>query len=365
MTLPDGRSGCPSPAGGDREPERVQVRFTVVVRQAAGVVLVALLVGACGSTSSSGAVPSPRPPGTAITDGFVVAPGSKLVGPVFSYPWTETRDATSRAILTVDRDPVQVYDEYVAQARRQGILIRGSGTTDVDGLDTCTLLGADGSPVRPTSPTPPGSAKATTPPARVGRDTDAPTPTFTAAPLTFPGSGAAARLTCVGGGRRAGADPPVTAGVQMSWGGSSHHVVVSVGPNVVLRLNDLGDERATPPTHLPKVADADLATAPGESFGQRNDAFEDGYRRLSLVSGSQVAAEVGGFTVLHVDGDARAVMEGYAAQLGKGGHVPAVLEQPTTRGKVLTVANSPSGGGSAYLLTDPSRRWILVETSSD
>ncbi len=333
-----------------------------MVRQAAGAVLVALLVGACSSSSGGAAVPPPRPPGTALADGFVVAAGSKLIGPVFSYPSTESRGVTSRAVLTIDRDPVQVYDEYVAQAREQGILIRGSGTTDVDGLDTCMLLLPDGSVVRPTSPAPPGSAAATAPSAR---STDDPTPTYTAAPLTFPGSGAATRLECVGGGRRAGADPPVTAGVKMTWGGSSHHAVLSVGPNIVLRFNDLGDARATPPARLPKVSDADLATEPGESFGPSNNAFEDGYKRFSLVAGSRVAAEVNGFTVLSIDGDAREVMKGYAAQLGQGGRAPQVLEQPTDRGKVLTVANSPEGGGSAYLLTDPSKHWLLIETSSD
>jgi hypothetical protein len=245
-------------------------------------------------------------------------------------------------------------------------MIRGSGTTDTDGLDTCTLLLPDGSAARPTPPAPPGSDKATTPPLRVGRSSapDAPTPTYTAAPLTFPGSEAATRLDCIGGGRRAGADP-VTAGVQMSWGGSSRHAVLSVGPNIVLRFNDLGDARATPPARLPTVSDADLATEAGESFGRRNNAFDDGYRRLSLEDGSRVAAEVDGYTVLHIDGDARAVMKGYAAQLGTGGRAPAVLEHSTRRGKVLTVANSPDDGGSAFLLTDPSRQWLLIATSSD
>lgn len=334
-----------------------------MVRQAAGVVLLALIAGACSSSSSTGAVPPPRPPGTALTDGFVVAEGSKLVGPVFSYPDGEQRGVASRAILTIDRDPVQVYDEYVAQARRQGILIRGSGTTDVDGLDTCMLLLPDGSSARRAAP---GTVKAETPPLSSGTTgaPDTPTPTFTAAPLTFPGSGAATRLDCIGGGRRSGADP-VTAGVQLSWGGSSHHAVLSVGSNIVLRLNDLGDARAVPPTRLPTVSDADLATEPGESFGKKNDAFDDGYRRFSLEDGSRVAAEVDGFTVLRIDGDPRAVMEGFAAQLGGSGRAPAVREQSTRRGKVLTVESSPSGGGAAFLLTDPSGHWLLIETSSD
>jgi hypothetical protein len=91
-----------------------------MLRRAAAVIVLVVAVAACTSNRES-TVPPPRPPGTPLFDGFAVAPGSRLMGPVFI-------DAgQSIAVLTVDSDPVRVYDEYAAQARRLGLPVHASG----------------------------------------------------------------------------------------------------------------------------------------------------------------------------------------------------------------------------------------------
>lgn len=146
--------------------------------------------------------------------------------------------------------------------------------------------------------------------------------------------------------------------------------MLSVGAQPWYQPQALGDARVPTPTQLPRVAAHD-ATQPGEAFGTKNDAFDAGYRRFTLAAGSRVVAELPDMTLLSLDGNAHDVLREYARQLGQGGEpaegraTPPVNEAHTSRGTVLTVENDPIGGGSARLLTDPSRRWLLITTSSD
>ena len=266
-----------------------------------------------------------RPPGTELTNGLVVASGSRLVGAVFYYPASEGVGLAARAVVSIERDPVGVYDEYVAQARRLGFLIGGSGTKG-----TCGLVFSD-SPVT--------------------------------VPLSSPDPSTPLRLTCAGRGQRL--SEPETLLAEMTWGGSSRHAVLSVGPADPIRDPDLGETRAATPSPLPKVSDAPLATEPGTPFGTRNNAFNAGYRRFKLGAGSRVAAELDNLTVLFIDGDARAVMRGYAGQLGGGRDQPKVERERTSHGDVLFLSHEPIGGGSATLFTDPTGKWLLIGTSSD
>lgn len=291
--------------------------------------MLALLLTGCDSSGDELGVPVPQPPGTALTDGLVVAPGRHLIGPVFRYPDAASRGVQTRAIAGIDRDPVRVYDEYVAQARRLGIMIRGSGT-DLSGLRTCALV----------------------------------FPESTNAPLDSPDASDASRLRCQGAAIRPGADE-TTVAVEVAWGGRNRHAVISTDTSFPLVIDDAGDERAMTPAHLPRLEDTPLATRPGTPFGTRNNGFDSGYRRFILEPGSRVVAETDTFSLSYIDGDERSVVQAYANQLGSGGSAPEVREEPTSGGDVLVVENGPLGGGAAYLLTDPGGRWLLIETSSD
>lgn len=305
-----------------------------MARRTLRVVFVVLLFTAC-SSSGEDAPSVESPPGTRLHAGFVVAKGSRLVGPVFSIP-SDGFGPSWVALMNIERDPLAVYDGYVAQARRLGIPLPGSGTSPpYETPATCHLVVDDHwAPVGTTEPA------------------------------------TADSVTCLGTGLLREGKGSVL--LQSTWGGASHHAMLEIFADPIMGSgrDDLGTERAAALVPLPKVADGLSASKPGEPFGLSNDAFEAGYRRFTLEAGSRVVADVTGLTdanviVLRVDGDAQRVMAGYARQLGKGGTTPRVRHERTPDGEVLAVDNSPEGGGAASLITDPTGRWLLIRANSD
>ncbi len=263
--------------------------------------------------------------GSALAYGFVVPAGARLVGPVFSIPGRQGEHEL--AVMTIEDDPIGVYDRFVHQARRRDITLPGSGA------NACELgIGA-------------GSyAVGTADPKR------------------------ASWLSCSGTAGIPGRGVSVT--VQTRWGGPSHHAVVEFQPGE--SAPDRGARRAARMSSLPRVTKRRLAVAPGTEFGEENNGFNRDYRRFTLEPGSTVAADaaqVGRYdntVVLRIHGDAEPVMRRYAHQLGIGpGPTPPVRHVRTSKGEVLTVENSPQGGGAALLITDPTRHWLLIRTVSD
>lgn len=306
-----------------------------MLRRALGVVFVVLLFTGC-SSSSDDVVRVESPPGTRLHAGFVVAPGSRLIGPVFVFSIDNGLGPSWLALMDIRRDPLAVYDDYVAQGRRLGIPLPGSGTSARFAAPaTCHLVVKDHwAPVGTTDPA------------------------------------TADSVACYGAGLLREDKGSVV--LQSTWGGASHHAMLEIFQSPVEGegLADLGTERAAKLVPLPQVADRPLVSEPGAPFGIAHNAFEVGYRRFTLEPGSHIVADVTGMTdglvvVLRVDGDAQKVLAGYARQLGKGGTTPRVRRERTPDGEVFAVDNSPEGGGHASLLTDPTGRWLLIRANSD
>jgi hypothetical protein len=304
----------------------------VIWRSRAFVVVTVLLAG-CASTTGD-ATSTHDAPGTKLSAGYVVPSGSPLVGPVF--PIAAASGTGSLALIDIERDPLGVYDDLVAQGRKAGTPLPGSGTAaPYEGPHTCHL------------------------------DVDnhwAPIGPFDAA--------AATSVDCYGAGVLPDGAGSVV--VQTSWGGSAHHALLETSDNPIAGggRDDLGDARAPELVPLPKVADRPLVSEPGKPFGTSHNGFEAGYRQFTLEPGSRVVADVDGFTqgvfvVLRIDGDTRAVVTRYARQIGDGGTTPRVREVATPGGHILSVVNSPEGGGAVFLDTDPSGRWLLIRANSD
>jgi hypothetical protein len=335
----------------------------MVIPGRAVVALGALLVlAACTSSSSSktvGSVPAPKGAGTPLFDGFEVAPGSRLVGPVFTTPRGNGFGEASTAVVTVDRDPVGVYDSYAQQARRAGFPMPGSAVIRPYGPPTCGFMFEAFGPVAIGSPD-----RMSPSPGRSITDPAAPpgTTMSTVAPVVVASPPDATALRCGASVGRAGGSP--TAAIDLRWGGTERHAVIGSGPGLELS-DDAPDTRVPTPSPLPPLRPVQLASRPGQAFGSRNNAFNSGYRRFGLESGSRVVAELPDRSLLFLDGDAHEVLEGYARQLGRGGEIPPVERKRTSKGDVLVVENGPLGGGGALLLTDPSSRWLMVYATSD
>jgi hypothetical protein len=273
-----------------------------------------------------------------LLDGFEVAAGSRLVGPVF----VDRRDGRESwtAVLEIADDPVGVYDRYAEQARALDIPVPASTAIIAGQYGVCSLaVGAGSVPL-------------------IGHD-----------------AASAQWLECQSGGLKG--DDSLAVSLHVVWGRTAHHAVITVDHDAV-RLPSAArtapSERAPRPARLPPMTPAQNATKPGTPFGAENNPFEAGYRRFRLVEGSTVASDAPfllATTVLHVDGEARAVMESYADQLGGRSemtgkeHTPEVETIHTSRGDILMVENSPLGGGYARLLTDPTGEWISVTTTGD
>ncbi len=179
---------------------------------------------------------------------------------------------------------------------------------------------------------------------------------------------AAEWLQCIGRGDLAREGRSVT--IETVWGGPSHHAVINVMRDPAGPSPFVGTSRAHPGESFPRVKDRSTMTRVGAPFGGLNNGFEAGYRRFRLVAGSRVVADFVYTSyqvtvVLRVDGDAARVMTAYARQLGRGGKTPVVQTTATPEGSILMVESAPLGGGGATLVTDPTRRWILIRASSD
>ena len=315
--------------------------------------------------------PTLLPPGTVLPDGFVVAPGTRLIGAAFPSTYAKVG---WEALLLIDRDqdPIEVYDAYVQQARDLGLLLPGSGGGGDPVASTCHFL--QGKNLQEMSP-------------------------YAAATDTADVIECRSYTTRIDSPELA-----TTANLAVRWGqqdGSSYpparHVYLSVShdpPDVIEKYDWETDEEfnqrrleeeAMPvpvdagfvqagPHRVPAIAHRRLVQKPGTPFGAKNNAFAAGYRRFHLEPGSRLAApeafnieEYDFIAVLQVEGDPMTVMKGYARQLGV--EVQTLTDSPLTPGTpaqpVLFIANEPEGGGYGTLMTDPSGKWIMVKTQSD
>jgi hypothetical protein len=82
-----------------------------------------------------------RAPGSAIGNGFVVAPGSHLLGAAFSQEAASTR--TWVAVVLVTGEPERVMGSYVSQADKLGVALRPSCENQTQDV-TCWASGTSG-----------------------------------------------------------------------------------------------------------------------------------------------------------------------------------------------------------------------------
>jgi hypothetical protein len=319
------------------------------------------------------------PPGTVLPDGFVVAPGTRLIGAAFPSSYA---NVGWEALLLIDRDqdPIEVYDAYVQQARDLGLLLPGSGV--VEGTD------GGGNPLgSPCTFSRGENLQELSPRAAATETADVIECRSYATRVDSPDLTTTANLSVRWGRQDGSPDPP------------ARHVHLSVShdpPPVIERYDwetDEGfnrrrlEEEAAPvavpvdpgfvqagPHRVPSIAHRRLVQKPGTPFGAKNNAFAAGYRKFHLEPGSRLAApeafdieEYDFVAVLQVEGDPMTVMKGYARQLGV--EVQTLTDSPLTPGTpaqpVLFIANEPEGGGYGTLITDPSGKWIMVKTQSD
>ncbi len=274
---------------------------------------------------------------TTLPFGFVVARNSHLVGGVF---WA---DETWTAVLDIERDPVGVYDAYVAQARKLGVPLPGSGAQLKFGPLGC-------------QPTPPGTK---TP---VGEQ-----PCFEGG-----GGPCAVRRTVfrcdartVGGNLKR-----IDLTASVDWGDGTRVIVLSAraaaqGSTPLFPRG--GTARFVGP--VPESpARAPLST-PGRPFGARNDASQRGYRRFTLEPGSRVITDAPEslFAVLEITGDAQEVLTRYARQLAAPDDKVAKVsvKHVAVGGTYFAFGYGALTGGYATFTTDVSHKYARVTWWSD
>lgn len=310
------------------------------MRRRAALLSAIVLIAACGCSGESASRRTPRATrsaGTALGDGFVVAPGSRLIGTVFHQPVEQGGTRSWTALLIVDRDPIEVYDAYVAQARSLGILMNGSGVVR-DKFPTCEFLGADQYPAA-------DPASATT-------------------------------ITCSGTGTQVKTGTRLSGGLSLRWGDKTHHALLTVrrgrATNSSTNLPDPGDTKLSTSARVPKISDRRSTPTPGDNFGIGTNGFNASYGDVVLERGSRLAApeaiaieRFDFVAVLRIDRDVEQVLSAYARQLSYE-RALSVQHVETGRGKgALMVSVAPSGGGAGELLSDSSGHWVLVSALSD
>jgi hypothetical protein len=309
----------------------------VVVRRIVGLAIVAVFIfAACDSDESPRPVVKRDPAplalrGGVLRDGLRVAPNSRLAGGVFDRPlsggWT--------AMLEIERDPIGVYDNYVAQARRLGVPVPGSGAR----VNEC-------------DPNP----DASTPTSRKCRDYRL---------ICF---GDNAQLIC-DGGASGGPSHPLGVHITLMWGGDTRHALLTVTHT---KPDDAGPhmsaaKRTTP---LPPLAvrPAIHGGRPGMKFGIPNNALNHGYRCFVLEEGSRVLADAPALdrVILQIDGNPEEVLGRYASQLANPDPAPEIERtRIPDGGTVLQVSYGPESGGAAMLKTDRTHRYLEIEYVSD
>jgi hypothetical protein len=321
----------------------------VVEHRVVGLAIVAVLMaGACDSGQSKRPVVER---GGALRDGFRVAPNSQLVGAVFEEPnsrllpsgaVSEGSDQLAwSAVLEIERDPVGVYDDYVAQARRIGVPLPGSGERVKD----CV-------PVRPTTQTKSRQC-------------------YVYGPACYAADG---QLRCAAGGT-GGPSHRLAVAIELAWGGDMRYAHLTVTRTDTEDGYSPGPFPPAKPTTPPPpivVRPVSRSDRPGTPFGSRNNAFRRGYRRFRLEPGSRVLADVqlplstNQLAVLQIEGSAETVLARYAAQLARPGGAPAVKRTALPGGgAILEFGYSPEGGGAAWLRTDRTQRYFTIVYNSD
>lgn len=284
--------------------------------------------------------------GARLVDGLTVPPGARLVLPVVERPVLpgEPGSATRRdvVVLSVNGDPLDVWDRLVDQARLAGTAVSGSATA-CQGWDTSKIDPASLIPDTPDQPFLRCDSRALT------RD------------------GATLRL-------------------RLDWGASSHHLLVertaapepateSVGPPSPSALLPGAAVPREERQHLPLLDDGPTPTV-GEVFGPRHGCFGDGSRHRFLVpAGARLAADARflgdrSTTVLDVD-DAQAVVRRLADQIDQR-HPEGSDAKPALVGEVAlgdgstvwaTRYQAPRGG-FCRIWSTPDDRHVVVEAST-
>jgi hypothetical protein len=284
----------------------------MVSRRVAGLAIVAALVfAACDSGESPRPVAKrdPAPLGLrdgALRDGLRVAPNSRLAGAMFERPgqpgWW--------AILEIERDPIGVYDNYVAQAQRLGVQIPGSGRACGVGS---TGLGCHGEAL----------------------------------------GGPSSSLVVV---------------IELSWRADMRHIMLTVQhTNEKFPHPHVTAETRTAPLPPIVVRPAVHGGLPGMKFGAPNNALNRG-NRFTLEPGSRLLADTPQYerVILQIDGNAEEVLGRYAAQLANPDPAHAIERKALPGGgTILEVSYGPESGGSALLTTDKTHRYLEIYYTGD
>lgn len=305
----------------------------------------ALLLTACGGEDDRPAhEPTPvdgptseKGPGTPIADGVAVAPGSVMLGPAFPAPQDNDGSRLWRAVVIVEDDPADVFDEYVTQMEAMDHHLLNAST-----VAACSL--PNGEPVVS------------------GDDLDR-------SPSGFP-------IQCAMYGNES---------TIYSW----HSSTASDAPwasHIVLGI-DATDPSGRPPPATVPLEDVGprpgLLTDPGlrpdgPSVGERlaPDLFDPmGRDPIEVVAGSEVLAPVapsesvtGGYVaVARITGDPREVVARYVEQ----GHLNEVVSREEYEVGGRTVLRSwwdSAGGPKLYVTatTDDRGDWYaLIEVFND
>lgn len=320
--------------------ERPRTAVLLVVLGAAAVIA-AVLVAPSGARRLVGPGDDR---GAKLVEGLTVPAGARLVLPVAERPVLPGEPGSPvrrQALLSVNGDPLDVWDRLVDQARLAGTAVSGSAAA-CHGWDTSTIDPASLLPDTPDQPF-------------LRCDSRAPTR-----------DGSTLRL-------------------RLDWGASSHHLLVEltappepapepVGPPSSSALLPDAAVPREQRRHLPLLDDGPTP-AVGEVFGPRHDCFGDGSRHRFLIpAGAHLAADARflgdrSTAVLDVD-DAQAVVRRLADQIDRR-HPDGSDAKPALVGEVALADGSTvwatrhaaPGGGSCRIWSTADDRHVVVETS--
>lgn len=314
-------------------------RPLVVGAALAAAALVAVLVVLVAPAGAPRLVAPRDDAGEELFAGLEVPGGARLAGPVHEVPrWADQPDGpvVREVVLTINRDPLGVWDRLVEQARAQGVALTGSASA-CTGYDTTHLR----------EPTPAGQP-------------DHPT------------------LECAS---RAAAPTEETVDVRLQWGASAWYVLVSAAPS---RPDDgplpspPGTEAAVPSQsrgHLPAL---DRGTTPtvGQVFGPLHACFADGGpRRFRVPVDARLLADArylgdDSTAVLAAD-DPRAAIDDLGRQLaahhpeGSEAPVPHLREVALSDGSRVWTLEYGSAGGTCRMWATADGGHVVVQTHSD
>jgi hypothetical protein len=279
-------------------------------------------------------------PGTSITDGYVVPPGTQLVGSVFPQVGEGALRPDSvplMAVLDIDGDPFAAWDDLAAQASEQGLDFPSSGVCWWD-YSTSADRAERSVPV----------------PVVESRPPDADT------------------IRC--NASATGESHALIA--ELRWSPEGAALVLDFQPAVGAPGRYPDDEPGPAPPEaaesLPAIDDRPLPVE-GEPFGREMNCGEDDYQRLRVPSGArlvapppQSAGEVEG--VLAVD-DAKQALEDLRAQLDipddRSGSYDIEERELPDGSPAWQLSGGSDGGGVCRMWTSPDGNALIITAHSD